>query len=879
MSLSAGTRLGPYEILAPIGKGGMGEVYRAHDTRLRRDVAIKVSAERFSERFEKEARAIASLNHPNVCTLHDVGPNYLVMELVEGQTLAERIKQGAIALDEALVLAKQITDALEAAHEKGVTHRDLKPGNIKIKTDGTVKVLDFGLAKMGGTPAAPSENSPTLTMGMTEAGVIVGTAAYMAPEQARGKQVDKRADIWAFGVVLYEMLTGQKLFKGQDLSETLAAVIKEEPKLDRVPVKVRHLLRSCLEKDPKQRLQAIGDWRLLLDEHQPQPDVRATQKLRLWQGVALLALISLGVAGWMLWLKTQPSTQISRLQVALPEKVTFQNYMSLSPDGRKLVFAATGQDGLWMRDFNSLDWRRLPGTEGAVSPFWSPDSRYLAFSVGNQLKKIEVAGGPPQTLCTVPTAFAGSGDWNREGVIVFGSSGVGLGGPLWKVSQAGGAATAITLVDASKGELYHWMPAFLPDGNHFIYVRSEAPEVEGIYAGSLDAKPEDQSRERILATPSPASYANGYLFFMRQGTLMSQPFDLGRLRLEGEPVPVAGGVDTTWFNLGVFSVSPSGALAYRESTFGGSRQLTWFDRQGKILSTFGQPGTDQEVRLSPDGTRAAVRDAPSNEPGDLWTLDFLSGRRTRFTFRQSVGADFVLRQSVGASFVWSPDGSRIAFAAGNNMDTIYEKASSGAGDEKELLKEPGTIHSPTSWSSDGRFLLYHTTNTPKTGWDVWVLPLQGDRKPVLLLGTTFNEWAARFSPDMRWIAYVSNETGRREIYVRPFVASGPSGVPALGEGKWLVSKDGGNYPKWRADGKEIVYDDFPSSSVKTVVEVKARGAVFEYGVPQQLFPGPIDFGAWDVTPDGQRFLSSAPQVQQSAVPINVVLNWPAQLKK
>jgi eukaryotic-like serine/threonine-protein kinase len=872
MTLSTGTRLGPYEILAPIGAGGMGEVYRARDTKLKREVALKVLPDSFAAdpdrmaRFQREAEVLASLNHPHIAQIYGVEERALVMELVEGETL-----KGPLPLETALNYASQIAEALEAAHEKGIIHRDLKPANIKVTPQGVVKVLDFGLATIAQGSAGDASNrtnSPTLTS-PTRAGMILGTAAYMSPEQARGKVVDKRADIWAFGVVLYEMLTGQKLFKGQDLSETLASVIKEEPKLERVPAKVQRLLRSCLEKDPKQRLQAIGDWRFLLDEHQPQPDVRATKKLRLWQSVALLALISVGVAGWMVWLKTQPPTQITRFQVALPEKVTFDYYVSLSPDGRKLVFAAAGQDGLWMRDLNSLDWRRLPGTGGAASPFWSPDSRYLAFSVGNQLKKIEVAGGPPQTLCTVPTAFAGSGDWNREGVIVFGSAGVGLGGPLWKVSQAGGAATVITRVDASRGELYHWTPAFLPDGKHYIYVRSGAPAVEGIYAGSLDAKPEDQSRERILATPSPASYVNGYLFFMRQSTLMGQPFDAGRLQLKGEPVPVVEGVDTTWFNLGVFSVSPSGALAYRNSTFSGSRQLTWFDRQGMILSTFGQPGTDQAIALSSDGTHGAVRDAPSNAPGDLWTLDFSSGRRTRLTFRQSAGSNAI----------WSPDGSRIAFAAGNKMDSIYEKPSSGAGEERELFKEPGTIHSPTSWSSDGRFLLYHTTNTPKTGWDVWVLPLQGDRKPVLLLGTIFNEWGARFSPDLHWVAYASNETGRREIYVRPFMASGPSGVPALGEGKWQVSKDGGNFPKWRADGKEIIYDDFPLSSIKKVVEVKASGAVFETGIPQPLFPGPIDFGAWDVTPDGQRFLSSVPQVQQSALPITVVLNWPAQLKK
>jgi len=846
----------------------MGEVYRAHDTRLRRDVAVKVSAERFSERFEKEARAIASLNHPNVCTLHDVGPNYLVMELVEGETLAERIRQGPLPLEEALNIAKQIAAALEAAHRKGITHRDLKPGNIIITPGGIVKVLDFGLAKIGGTPTAQSDNSPTLTIGATEAGVILGTAAYMAPEQARGKEVDERADIWAFGVVLYEMLTGQKLFKGDDLSETLASVIKEEAKLDRVPAKVQRLLRSCLEKDPMQRLQAIGDWRLLLDAS-PTSSTPASQGTRQWiwkTATAVAVLIALGLASWI-YFKPQPPAQTIRFEVALPANVIFSQYVSVSPDGRKLAFNATGdKGGLWIRDLDALEWRQLPGTEGAVSPFWSPDSKYLAFGVQSQLKKIDVAGGPAQTLCELAAIGVGSGAWNRDGIIIFGGRG---SGPLWKVSQAGGVAAAITSVDTSRGEAFNALPTFMPDGKHFIYLRNGPADVIGIYAGSLDAKPTEQPKERILASEFAASYVNGYLFFMRDNTLMAQPFDAAKLQLTGEPAPVAEHVGTTQ-SIGVFSVSPSGTLAYRGGAQTGNYQLTWFDRQGKLVSVFGQPGADQDIVLSPDGTRGAVRDAVSAAQGDLWTLDFARGVRTRFTFRQSPGTDAV----------WSLDGSRIAFAANSNRDTIYEKAASGAGDEKELLKEPGKIHFPSSWSRDGRFLLYTVTNTPKTGNDLWVLPLQGDRKPVRLLGTEFNEREARFSPDMRWIAYTSNESGRFEVYVRPFVASGASGAPSLGEGKWQVSRDGGNSPRWRADGKELIFQAPPDGTAKMAVEVKGTGAALEAGIPQQLFQAPIDYG-WDVTADGKRFLLSVlPQGQRTGqVPITVVLNWPAQLKK
>jgi Tol biopolymer transport system component/tRNA A-37 threonylcarbamoyl transferase component Bud32 len=868
MALATGAKLGPYEIVSRIGKGGMGEVWKARDPRLNRDVAIKISAQQFTDRFEREARAIAALNHPNICTLYDVGPNYLVMELVEGPTLAERIAQGPIPLEEALAIAKQIADALEAAHDKAIVHRDLKPGNVKIKPDRQVKVLDFGLAKSGEIAELTSD-SPTM---LTVAGMILGTAAYMAPEQARGEVVDKRADIWAFGVVFYEMLAGKRLFDGKTVSDTLASVLMREPDWERIPAKVKRLLRACLQKDARNRLQAIGDSRLLLEEEGPAteaaPPVAApSKKLRLYQSAAaLLAIVALGLTGWLFWLKAEPPARITRFQVPLPENTTFNTYLSLSPDGRKLVFTATGTPGgLWIRDLEALEWRHLAGTEGAQSPFWSPDSRFLGFGVQNQLKKIEVSGGPAQTLCANPAGIMGTGAWNRDGVIVFGGRGAG---PLWKISQAGGVPTALTTIDSPRGETFHALPTFMPDGKHFIYLRSGRPEVAGIYAGSVDAKPEQQSRERILAVRLAASYVNGSLFFMRENTLMAQPFDTGRLQLRGDPVPVAEGLAIIG-STGVFSVSPGGALAYRTGDQGANYQLTWFDRQGKILSTFGQPGPDQSIVLSPDGTRGAVRDAPGGTAGDLWTLDFARGVRTRFTFRQSFG-------SWG---VWSPDGSRIAFPAGNLLETVYEKAASGAGDEKELLKEPGKIHVPTSWSRDGRFLLFHINAVPKTGQDLWVLPLEGNRKPALLLDTEFNERNAAFSPDMRWVAYASNESGRFEVYVRPFVASGPSGAPALGEGKWQVSKDGGDRPKWSADGKQIFFEAPPNGTAKMAVDVKANGAAFEAAIPQRLFLSLAD-GGWDVTADGKRFLLAAPQGGQTAqVPITVVLNWPALLQK
>jgi Tol biopolymer transport system component len=501
----------------------------------------------------------------------------------------------------------------------------------------------------------------------------------------------------------------------------------------------------------------------------------------------------------------------------------------------------------------------LPGTENGASPFWSPDSRFLGFAVGNQIKKIEVAGGPPQTLVTVPQ-LAGTGAWSPDGVIVFG---VRAGGPLRRVSSAGGEPVDITVLDGAHGETFHALPTFLPDGKHFLYLRQGSPDVAGIYAGSLDAKPAEQSRERILATGFGAPYVDGRLFFMRENTLMTQLFDAGRLRLQGDAVPVAEHVGT-FGSGGAFSVSWSGALAYRTGApTTENLQPTWFDRQGKETGTFGERGSDQGFALSPDGARAAVRDAGPPFAGDLWLLDFARGVRTRFTFRQNAG-----------SFpVWSPDGSRIVFSSGNLLDTLFEKAASGAGDEKELYKSLGVVKVPTSWSRDGRYLLFNTAAQS----DLWLLPMEGDHKAVRLLATQFVEGQGSFSPDTRWIAYVSNESGRAEIYVRPFIPSGSSG-PSLGEGKWQISKDGGSSPRWRADGKEIIFRAFNGSPM--AADVSGSGAAFQAGVPKQLFAAPSNLGDWDVTSDGKRFLMNIGLGQQGAeAPITVVLSWAADLKR
>jgi eukaryotic-like serine/threonine-protein kinase len=861
MNLAPGTRLGPYEILSALGAGGMGAVWKARDTRLNRIVAIKTSLSPFSERFEREAQAIAAVNHRHVCSLYDVGPDYLVMEYVEGESL-----RGPVPLAQALELADQILDALDAAHEKGIVHRDLKPGNILLTKSG-VKVLDFGLAKITHAPAVDDPNlTQTDTVYLTAKGSLLGTLPYMSPEQVEGRDADTRSDIFAFGIVLYELIAGTRPFNGKTQANLVASILKEEPRplfemQPRTPRGLAEVVRTCLEKDPEKRWQSARDVRhaLRLMAGQPAPSI-PSRSVRVWQGLAvLMAAVALGIGAWMFQPKA-PGLP-GRFEALMPENVTLSS-PSVSPDGRKL--AAVGA-GLWLRDLDALEWRRLPGTESASTPFWSPDSRYVAFIVGNTLRRVDTTGGPPETVASFPTAaVVGLGSWNRDGDIVVGSWGGGSGGPLWRVSPAGGVATAVTEVDRSKEEFVHAGPTFLPDGNHFLYFRSGPPDVEGIYVGSLDVDAKNQSRQRILATNVPATFANDHLIFLRAGTLMAQPFDARRLELQGAPVPVAEDVQVTWYSVAMFSVSDD-VVVYQAASAPGRYQLTWVDRQGKTLGTSGPPGTNRLVVLSPDGKRAVAKDAPYYVPGDLWMLDLVSGRPTRITFSKNVYS----------AAVWSPD-DRIAYSAGRLGDTIYVKSASGLGDEQVLLKEPGLRHYPTSWSRDGRFLLYHTENATNTGYDLWALSVS-DRKPYLMLGETFNEWAGVFSPDMRWIAYVS--TGPSGLFVRPFRVSAQTGQPSFGEGKRQISP--GNWPQWRID-REIVFNTAPDGTAVFAVPVNTTGTAFESGVPQRL-PFPPSMGVSTTpqsTPDGQRFLVEVPLDHRAdRTSISVVLNWPALLKR
>ena len=907
MPLQPGTRLGPYEVTAPIGAGGMGEVYRATDTNLKRSVAIKVlpesvagDAERLA-RFQREAEVLAALNHPNIAHIHGLekstGMTALVMELVEGPTLADRLTRGAIPVDEAVTIAKQIAEALEAAHGQGIIHRDLKPANIKVRPDGVVKVLDFGLSKAlepasalrGIATASPTITSPAMMTGM---GVILGTAAYMSPEQAKGRSTDTRSDVWAFGCVLFEMLTGKMAFHGDTVTDTLAAVVRAEPDWSQLPEAapqhLRALLQRCLRKDVHQRMQAIGDARIALDEvltGAPEPSGTSTPSAPLWRRRLPWALLGVTAAAFAAFAWVQgaqlhipaPVEQV-RLQIPLPVKppLRLSGLFALSPDGQQLAFAATSSDGIpriWLRALRSLEMWPLSGTESVSSLlFWSPDSRFIAFDAGGRLQKIDVLGGPSETVCVLKRTGAG-GSWSKDGVIVFGQ----FGGPVMRVPAAGGDARPLTVLDASRGDVAHTAPSFLPDGRHFIYLRDTGTS-GAISEGSLDAKPEEQDAKRLNVTDFGAVYVpsadpnSGQLLFLRSGTVMAQPFDARRFDLSGHPVRVVEGPVSAFLDSGLFSVSTNGTLAYWSPGIVES-QLSWFDAQGKVLSTVGEPSHYVDVALSPDGMRAFVSKAtPPDQLSALWLLDVSRGTSTRFDLNPSED---------NSAAVWSPDARSIIFASvgSGQMADIYEKPLSGAADADVLVKS-NEWKCPLSWSSDGRFLLYATVGGGTKG-DLWVLPLGEHKSPVPFLRTSFDESDGRFSPDGRWVAYVSNESGRGEVYARPFLPD-TSAVPGSEAGnKWLISSGGGHSPIWRADGKELYYIDL--DGMLMVVTVATR-PVFQAGVPKVLFqtpPGSVNLvnrPQWSPSPDGKRFLFMVPDTQGEA-PFTVVLNWQATLKK
>jgi Tol biopolymer transport system component/predicted Ser/Thr protein kinase len=861
MPLAASEKVGRYEILALIGKGGMGEVYKAHDPAAGRDVAVKVAHARFSDRFSREARAVAALNHPNICTLYDVGPDYLVMEYVEGPTLAERIERGPIPLAEALEIARQMAAALEEAHQNGIVHRDFKPANVKLKPNGAVKVLDFGLAKQSNPSreregAVDAENSPTITVAATQAGMLLGTAGYMSPEQARGEPVDRRADVWAFGVVLFEMLAGRRLFEGKTTSDVLAAVIRDEPDLRRVPAKVRPLLRRCLEKDPRRRLRDIGDSMGIVEST---PEVQPASSRLVWAfaAAATVFMAAFAALAFLHFREKPPETRAITTSINPPENTAFDfaagmSPLALSPDGQRIVFKARAADGrtqLWIRPLDAATAQPLAGTENAFLPFWSPDSRSIGFFSGGKLKRLDLTGGLPLTLADAPNSRGGS--WSTRDVIVFAQN----VGPLQRVAAGGG--TPMPVMATAHYPDSNRFPWFLPDGRHFLFETIGAdgtPLVPRI--GVLDSP---QAATLQGPTSYGVVYASGYLLYLRENTLMAQPFDDKRLVTTGEAVPVADHLRSSFFNggaLAAFSVSHEGLLAYVQGA-SETQQLTWFDRGGKEMGTLGDPLDFGTVELSPD--RKAVAFDRVGQVSDLWIYPLARGLPTRFTF--SPAADQFP--------IWSPDGKSIVYRSNpKGPFDLYRKAADGTGNE-ELLYADGATKLPTGWSPDGRLLLFYRID-PKTRDDIWVLPLDNPSKPYPWLATPFNERFAKFSPDGRWVAYASDESGRYEIYVAAFPGPG---------GKRQISTGGGFDARWRADGREIFYAA-PNGKL-IAVEVTIKGGTIDVGAVSRLSVPVIlrDDYAWDVSLDGERFLVTAPAEQKSAAPLTLVQNWTALLKK
>jgi Tol biopolymer transport system component len=872
----------------------MGEVYRAVDANLGRQVAIKVLPDAFAQdgervaRFEREAKTLALLNHPNIAIIYGLEKSHgtfgLVMELVEGEDLSRRIARGPISIDEALPIAKQIAEALEAAHEHGVIHRDLKPANIKVTANGDAKVLDFGLAKLAETSAAtqhvdmsmsPTITSPTMFSGV---GVILGTAAYMSPEQAKGKVADRRADIWAFGVVLFEMLTGRQLFTGENAAETLASVIKEKVAFETLPsgtpLAIQNLLRRCLEKDVRQRLRDIGEARITIEDvlsgaGVAETAVRTTEVRRQrplgWIAAAALLLLALAGLSVLHFRETAPEVRSVRFQISPPEKLYFAMFR-LSPDGRQLAFVATlqpGQGQLWVRSLDSTDARPLANTAGATYPFWSPDSTQIAFFAQGKLRKIAAAGGPVLTICDAVNGRGGT--WNRDGVIAFTPT---INGGLYRVADTGGTPVPLTKVAAAEDN--DRFPEFLPDGRRFLFYRGAAKD-GGIYAGSLDGTPP----VGILPDPSNAQYVassgrNGFLLLRRDNTLVAQAFDPGNLQITGGVIPIAESVGVAG-NAGYAAVSaaPEGTLAYSTGVGSTRRQLVWLDRTGKRLSVISKPDEMSSPAVSPNGaTVSFVIGNITAGSADIWLQDLQRGTLSRFTFAP---------RASGAP-VWSHDSRSIVYAdsaTAGGADGIFEKQASGAG-SPELVFRAGFLNSTsvTDWSADGKSIVF-SNRDEKTKDDLWLLRMEGDRKPVAFVQTPYNENRAQFSPDGQWMAYESDETGRSEIYIQH--------VPPNGA-RFQVSAGGGTSPRWRRDRKELF---FLAPGAALMAVPFTTGAAFEPGQAHALFENspittnPTGGFPFQPSPDGQRFLAlvDAEGDASSAPPITIVTNWQAGLKK
>jgi serine/threonine protein kinase len=873
MALASGIRLGPYEILSPIGAGGMGEVYRARDTRLERTVAIKVLPDHLSrdrdskQRFEREARAISSLNHPHICTLYDIGLQdgvaFLVMEYMEGQTVADRLQKGALPTEQVLKIGIEIADALDKAHRHGIVHRDLKPANIML-TESGAKLMDFGLAKptqatlIGG----PTANNSTLSARITVEGVIVGTFQYTAPELLEGKDADARSDIFAFGAVLYEMATGKPAFAGKTRASVVAAVLASEPTpvtalQPASPPELDRLIRTALAKNPDNRWQSVHDISINLSGISPTATPHpAPTRSPWWIAAGLLTLTTLGLGAFLTLRRTNPSPALLRLTIAPPPNATFsslEKLLAISPDGRQVAFTAvdrSGQRSLWVRPLDTLEARALPGTDDSDTPFWSPDSKLIGFFSHSKLKKVDLNGGQPEVICDAG-ADPGGATWNREGVIVFAPN---FEGVLYRVPASGGQPVAITEAYKAYDETNHIWPEFLPDGRHFLFLVYGRGD-EGIHVGSLDSK----EHHLVLREESTALYAEpGYLLFGRNGVLMVQRFDAKRLQPSGEPIRVVDTVESASGGGYTFSVSRNGVLVYFTGRRYNPTQLVWYRRDGTRLGVLGPVGPFREPRISPNGHTVAVSRLESGNELSVWLID-PRGVPTRFTFG-----------SFDLSPIWAPDSDSVIFSsprAGLPPNLFRKNLASGS--EERRLMHSGIDSIATDWSRDGRYVVY-MANELGTNWNIWAMPLTGDQTPQPVLRTEFNEMDGRISPDGHWLAYVSDESGKWEVYVQRFLSPG---------GKWQISSNGGKQPQWSHDGRELFY---VAADQKLMAVAVHAGLSLDPGTPKQLFQfhGASDFlgGSYDVGADGQRFLVSALVGDEASPPLTVVINWTAALK-
>jgi len=882
MPISTGTRLGAYEVLAPIGSGGMGEVYQAHDTKLGREVAIKVLPEAFAHdpdrlsRFQREAKILASLNHPNIATIYGLeqsnGTSYLVMELVSGETLADRVRrEGAIPLEEALKIAVQIAEALEAAHEKGIIHRDLKPANVKVTAEGKVKVLDFGLAKAFAGDVAdnnPSQ-SPTLSAVATMQGVLLGTAAYMSPEQARGKTVDKRTDIWAFGCVLYEMLTGKQAFQGEDITDILAAVVRAEPDWNRLPdntpLSIRTLLRRCLQKDKTLRMQAAGDARIEIQEALTTPPTavaltaaRGWRKRIAWPVVAgVLALIAIAFAiGFVLRAPKPPQAMRLSAEIGADASLytAFGPAAILSLDGTRLALVAAGSDQkqrLYVRSLDLLQATALSGTENARDPFFSPDGQWIGFFADGKLKNTSIQGGAAITLCDAPFDLGGS--WGDDGTIVFTPN---VDAPLSKVSSAGGTPQPLTTIDKQAGEITQRWPLVLP-GSKAVLFTSNTHLLGHDDADIVVYSMASRQRKTVVHGGFHARYLpSGHVVYMHEGTLFAVPFDLNRLEVTGPPAPIFEGVFATAGNGGAqFSFSDTGNLVY--VAVGGAQGVSiyWMDREGKFTPLRETPGNYNNPVFSPDGKRLAL-DINDGRKKDIWVYEWERDTLTRLTF----GGES------NTNPVWTPDGQRIAYSSREKSGAInlWWIRADGAGNAQRLAESKNTQWA-RSWRPDGKVLAFSELKLSTRSGDIMTLPIEGDEKsgwkpgePKPFVNILFNEGAPAFSPDGRWLAYQSDESGSLQVYVRPFPGPG---------GKWQISTGGGVIPKWSRNGKELFYRTADSKIM--VVTYAASGDSFHADKPQLWSPGQFTdrgfgFYNFDLHPDGKRFaVLKAPGTEQA----------------